>query len=116
MLVESNPKSGQITVGADKGYDARNSSSNAGCTASHPYVAQNTSRKSAADDRTTRHAGYAISQRIRKRIEEIFGWAKTVEGFRKTRYRGVDRTQLAAYFVGAAYNLVRMARLLPAPG
>ena len=52
-----------------------------------------------------------MSQRIRKRIEEIFGWMKTVGGFRKTRYRGVDRTQLAAWWVGAAYNLVRMAKL-----
>lgn len=81
-----------------------------------PHIAENTSRKSAVDDRTTRHAGYAISQRIRKRVEEIFGWAKTVGGFRKTRFQGVARTQLTAYFVGAAFNLVRMARLLPAPG
>lgn len=65
------------------------------------------------DGRTTRHAGYAISQRIRKRVEEIFGWGKTVGHFRRTRLRGQRRTQLAAYFVGAAYNLLRMARLLP---
>ncbi len=55
--------------------------------------------------------GHAASQRVRKRIEEIFGWMKTGGGFRRTRYRGRDRTQLAAYFVGAAYNLLRMARL-----
>ena len=54
---------------------------------------------------------YSISQRIRKRVEEIFGWVKTVGGFRKTRYRGTERTQLAAWWVGAAYNLVRMAKL-----
>ena len=68
-------------------------------------------RSSAIDERTTRHAGYDISQVIRKRIEEIFGWAKTIGGFRRTRFRGVERTQLAAYIVGAAYNLLRIARL-----
>jgi hypothetical protein len=56
--------------------------------------------------------GYATSQRVRKRVEEIFGWAKTVGGFRRTRFRGVRRTQLAAYIVGAAYNLTRMTRIL----
>ena len=66
---------------------------------------------SAIDGRTTRHESYSISQRIRKKIEEIFGWMKTVGGFRKTRYRGTHRTQLAAWWVGAAYNLVRMAKM-----
>jgi IS5 family transposase len=56
-----------------------------------------------------------VSQRIRKRVEEIFGWMKTVGGFRRTRYRGLDRTGLAGYLVGTAYNLVRMAKLLQAP-
>ena len=56
--------------------------------------------------------GYTVSQKIRKQIEEIFGWMKTVGGFRRTRYRGVERTELAGYFVAAAYNLVRMANLL----
>lgn len=116
MLVENNPQAGQVTVGADKGYDAQEFVEQCRLYDITPHIAQNTSRKSAVDDRTTRHPGYAISQRIRKRVEEIFGWAKTVGGFRKTRFRGVRRTQLAAYFVGAAYNLVRMARLLPAPG
>ena len=58
--------------------------------------------------------GYAISQRARKRVEEIFGWMKAVGGFRRTRFRGLERTQLAGYFVGAAYNLLRIARLLAA--
>jgi len=76
-------------------------------------VAQNTSgRRSAIDGRTTRHTGYDTSQRIRKRIEEIFGWMKTVGGFRRTRYRGLERTQLAGYLVATAYNLVRMVRLV----
>ena len=63
------------------------------------------------DDRTTIQSGYQISQRIRKRAEEIFGWMKTVGGFRRSRYRGTDRTQAWAYFVASAYNLVRMAKL-----
>ncbi|MCC6809682.1 MAG: transposase, partial [Deltaproteobacteria bacterium] len=58
--------------------------------------------------------GYAISQRVRKRVEEIFGWMKTVGNFRRTRFKGLDRTEFASHFVGAAYNLIRMAKLLPA--
>ena len=65
------------------------------------------------DARTTRHEGYRISQRKRKRIEEIFGWMKAVGGFRKTRFVGIVKTQLAAHMVGAAYNLLRMAKLAP---
>ena len=64
---------------------------------------------------TTRHPGYAASQRIRKRVEEIFGWMKTVGGFRRTRYRGLDKTGLAGYLVATAYNLVRLGRLLAKP-
>jgi transposase len=77
-----------------------------------PHVARNTSkRRSAIDGRTTRHPGYAVSQKIRKRVEEVFGWMKTVGGFRRTRYRGLDRTGLAGYLVATAYNLVRLSRL-----
>ena len=65
--------------------------------------------------RTTRHPGYAISQKKRKRIEEIFGWLKTVAGLRKTRHRGVARVQWMFTFALAVYNLVRMRNLLPAP-
>jgi IS5 family transposase len=65
------------------------------------------------DGRTTRHVGYLISQRLRKRVEEIFGWAKTVACFRKTRFRGQARTQLAAHLVAAAYNLLRISTLIP---
>ena len=64
-------------------------------------------------ERTTGHVGYAISQRVRKRVEEVFGWIKTVGNFRRTRYRGVARTSLAAYLAGAAYNLLRIAKLCP---
>jgi len=68
---------------------------------------------SAIDGRTTRHGGYGVSQRIRKRVEEIGGWIKEIGGFRRTRFKGQIRTQLAGWFVGAAYNLLRMAKLLP---
>ena len=80
-----------------------------------PHVAQNERRPggSALDLRTTNWPGYAVSQRVRKRVEEIFGWIKTVGNFRRTRYRGVERTTFAAYLVGAAYNLLRIAKLCP---
>lgn len=81
-----------------------------------PHVAQNTSgRTSAIDGRTTRHAGYAISQRIRKRIEEGFGWIKTIAGQEKTRFRGRDRVGWAFTFAAAAYNLARLPKLMAAP-
>jgi transposase len=101
------------SLGADKNYDTRGFVDFLRRRKIVPHVAANTKRKggSAIDGRTTRHQSYTISQRIRKRIEEIFGWTKTVGGFRKTRYRGTDRTQLAAWWVGAAYNLLRMAKL-----
>ena len=103
------------TLAGDKGYDVRsfvNTVRTAGVT---PHVAQNMSRRrSAIDARTTRHVGYAVSQRKRKLVEEIFGWMKTVGGLRRTRYRGAERTGLWAYLVATAYNLVRMAKLMPA--
>src|SRR6266536_3143305 len=80
-----------------------------------PHVAQNQNRRrSAIDDRTVGHPGYLISQRLRKRVEEIFGWWKTVAGGRKLRYVGLKRNQLWAELTCAAYNLVRMANLCPA--
>lgn len=99
----------RITVGADRGYDAKDFV--AACRRSKvtPHVAQK--RYSAIDKRTTRHESYRISQRVRKRIEEVFGWFKTVAGLRRTRYRGLRRTQLAAYLIGAAYNLLRISKL-----
>lgn len=101
------------TLAADKGYDTRDCVADLRQRQVTPHVAQNTSgRRSAIDRRTTRHVGYAISQRIRKRVEEIFGWMKTTGGFRRTRYRGLARTQLAGYLVATAYNLVRMVRLV----
>jgi hypothetical protein len=80
-----------------------------------PHVAQNTSgRSSAIDGRTTRHGGYAVSQRIRKRIEEALGWIKTVAGQEKSRFRGRDRVGWAFTFAAAAYNLVRLPKLIVA--
>ena len=82
-----------------------------------PPGAQNTKgRASAIDGRTTRHPGYAISQRVRKRVEEIFGWTKTVGGGRKLRYIGVACNQMWADLTVAAYNLVRMTKLAPNRG
>ena len=103
------------TLGGDKGYDTWGCVGAMRARGVTPHVAQNTSgRTSAIDGRTTRHRGYALSQRLRKRVEEVFGWMKTVGGFRRTRYRSLDRTGLAGYLVGTAYNLVRMARLMTA--
>jgi transposase len=101
------------SLGADKGYDTKDFVGFLRRRKILPHVAANTQRRggSAIDGRTTRHQSYSVSQRIRKQVEEIFGWVKTVGGFRKTRYRGTERTQLAAWWVGAAYNLVRMAKL-----
>jgi transposase len=101
------------TLGADKGYDTRDFVAGLRALAVTPHVAQNTSnRASALDDRTTRHAGYAVSQRLRKRVEEIFGWLKTVALFRKTRHRGVRRVGWMFTFAAAVYNLVRIRNLL----
>jgi transposase len=115
MLEDNKAAAGRITLGADKGYDTAEFVAECRAIDVVPHVAQNITahRGSKIDRRTTRQPGYAISQRIRKRVEEIFGWAKTTGNFRRTRFRGRPRTQLAAYLMGAAYNLVRMARLLP---
>ena len=103
------------TVGADKAYDTKDCVAQLRKKKVTLHVAQNTSngRHSAIDGRTTRWLGYTISQRIRKRVEEIFGWMKTVGGFRKTRYRGLELVDFAGYLVAAAYNLVRLAKLAP---
>jgi transposase len=102
-----------ITLGADKAYDAEDFVNELRSMKVTPHVAQNTSgRRSAIDGRTTRHGGYAVSQRIRKRIEEAFGWIKTVAGQDKTKFRGRDRVGWAFTFAAAAYNLVRLPKLL----
>jgi transposase len=102
----------RITLGADKGYDSADFVADLRAEQITPHVAQNTSRRrSAIDGRTTRHAGYAHSQRRRKLVEEVFGWTKSVAGGRKLRYRGVARNRLWAELTAGAYNLVRIARL-----
>ena len=105
------------TLGADKGYDTRDFVALLRRRRITPHIAAHTRRRggSALDGRTTRHAGYALSQRVRKRVEEIFGWMKTTGGFRRTRFKGRQRTQLQAWWVATAYNLLRMAKLLPEP-
>lgn len=102
-----------ITLGADRGYDTKDFVMELRELNVCPHVAQNTSgRRSAIDGRTTRHAGYVTSQRIRKRIEEAFGWIKTVACLRKARFRGRARIDLAFTLAAAAYNLVRLPKLL----
>jgi hypothetical protein len=81
-----------------------------------PHIAAIAGRRTPGlDGRTTRHAGYALSQRLRKLVEEVFGWAKTVGGLRKTRFVGRARTEMHALLVGTAYNLLRVSRLAPLP-
>jgi transposase len=105
------------TLGADKGYHNKAFVERLRNKNLIPHIARIEARSTPGlDGRTTRHEGYAISQRKRKRIEEIFGWMKTVGGLRKSRFVGIVKTQFAAYMVGAAYNLLRMARLQPNTG
>ena len=104
-----------VTLGGDKAYDVEDFVNELRSMNVTPHVAQNTSgRRSAIDGRTTRHGGYLASQRIRKRIEEAFGWIKTVAGQEKTRFRGLARVGFAFTFAAAAYNLVRLPKLIAA--
>ncbi len=107
----------RITLGGDKGFDTEDFVNELRSMNVTPHVAQNTTnRRSAIDRRTTRHPGYAASQRIRKRIEEAFGWIKTVAGQDKTKFRGVPCAGFAFTFAAAAYNLVRLPKLLHEAG
>ena len=102
----------RVTLGADRGYDTRAFIEDLRQREVTPHVAQHTTRRrSAIDGRTTQHEGYRLSQRVRKRVEEIFGWMKTVGGGRKLRYIGTEKNQLWATLTAATYNLVRMAKL-----
>ena len=106
-----------VTLGADKGYHTKDFVAHLRQRGIAPHIAQIDGRKTPGlDARTTRHAGYAMSQRKRKRVEEIFGWMKAYGGLRRTLVRGLARVQMHAYIVGAAYNLLRMSRLDPATG
>jgi transposase len=117
MINDALPGTRRITLAGDKGYDTRDFVEQCRSFNVTPHVAQNVNarRRSAIDGRTTSAVGYAISQRVRKRVEEIFGWMKTVGNFRKTRYIGFGANQVAAYFVAAAYNLLRMSKLMELP-
>jgi transposase len=113
VMMEKLPGTKGVTVGGDKGFDTRGFVAECRNLRVTPHVAQNHARAggSAIDARTTRHAGYRISQRKRKRIEECFGWLKTVAGLRKLRHRGVCKVDWIFTFACAAYNLVRMRNL-----
>jgi transposase len=113
LMLEQIPGTQPVTVGGDKGFDTRDFVKECRNVRVTPHVAQNHERRggSAIDGRTTRHAGYAISQRKRKRIEECFGWLKTIALMRKVRHRGVCKVDWIFTFACAAYNLVRMRNL-----
>jgi transposase len=122
MLNRHSPGSSRrLTLAADKGYDAASFIGRLRQMAVTPHIARNDAvtktgkrRRSAIDARTTRHPGYAASQRVRKRIEEAFGWAKTIGGMAKTKLRGTGRNAFKFTLTMAAYNLIRMPKLLAA--
>jgi IS5 family transposase len=112
-MVQQLPGRHRVTVAADKGYDTRALVAELRAMHATPHIAQHTTkRRSAIDARTTRHPGYAISQQKRKRVEQSFGWIKTVGGLRNLRHRGGPLVDWIFTFTAAAYNVVRMRRLL----
>ena len=114
-LVAARAGPGLITVGGDRAYDAADFVMELRQLGATPHVAQNTvGRRSAIDQRTTRHAGYRQSQRARHRIEEVFAWVKTIAGQSKTKHRGLDRVRWQFTLASAAYNLIRLPKLLEA--
>jgi IS5 family transposase len=114
LMVQRIENTQRVTMAGDKGYDTKNFVNTMRGLNVTPHVAQNEKRPggSAIDARTTRHAGYQVSQRKRKRIEEVFGWMKTVGMLRKTRHRGAFKVGWIFTFTAAAYNLVRLRNLL----
>lgn len=115
------PGSRRLTLGADKGYDAKPFAAELRAMNVTPHIARHDAvtktgkrRRPSVDGRTTRHPGYSASQRIRKRIEEPFGWAKTIAGLAKTKFKGTRRVAHQFTFAMAAYNLIRLPRLLAA--
>jgi transposase len=113
VMLEQIPGGKPVTVGGDKGFDTRDFVAECRHLGVTPHVAQNLKRNggSAIDGRTTRHHGYRVSQKRRKRIEECFGWLKTIALLRKLRHRGVCKVDWIFAFACAAYNLVRMRNL-----
>jgi transposase len=115
VMLSRRPGRHRITLGADKAYDTRDHVAELRHLAATPHVAQYASgprRRSAIDARTTRHPGYAISQRRRKQVEQAFGWMKTIALLRKLRHRGGARVEWIFTFTAAAYNIIRMRRLI----
>ena len=114
-MLDRLPTVGPATLGADRGFDAQDFVMELRERQVTPHIAQNTSgRRSAIDGRTTRHPGYAQSQRARKRIEEAFGWIKTIAGQARTRLRGLERVRWAFTLAAAAYDLIRLPKLIEA--
>jgi hypothetical protein len=114
-MIGAIPGQHRITVGGDKAYDTADFVADMRGLDATPHVAQNdTGRRSAIDGRTTRHWGYQVSLLVRKRIEEAFGWVKTIGGQRKTRYRGTPRVGWMFTLSAAAYDLIRLPKLLGA--
>jgi transposase len=112
-MVAARPGNHRITLGADKAYDVAGFVADLRAYNVTPHVVQNTTnRRSAIDGRTTRHPGYAVSGRMRKRIEEVFGWVKGAAGFRKTHHRGLARVGWMFTLTATAYNLVRLPKLV----
>jgi transposase len=117
VMIEGIPGRHRITIAADKGYDTRDFVANLRAMRATPHVAQygaTEHRGSAVDGRTTCHPGYAVSQQKRKLVEQGFGWIKSVGGLRKLRHRGGPLVTWVFTFTAAAYNIVRLRRLLPA--
>jgi transposase len=113
LMAETLTGTHRVTMGADKGYDAHEFIAELRHMEITPHVAQNdANRRSAVDERTTHHAGYQISQKRRKRIEEVFGWMKSIGLLRKLRHRGLERVGWMFTFTAAAYNLVRLRNLM----
>jgi len=117
VMLEQVPGDGRITVGGDKGFDTAEFVAECRHMNVTPHVARNTGRRggSAIDGRTRRHQGYTVSQRKRKRIEECFGRLKDIALLRKLTHRGLFRVGWIFTFAAAAYNLVRLRRLIPIP-
>ena len=117
LMLEQVPSTKQVTVGGDKGFDTADFVAECRHMQVTPHVAQNQTRRggSAIDKRTTRHEAYGVSQRKRKRIEECFGWLKTIALLRKVRHRGIFKVDWVFTFACAAYNLVRLRNLSVQP-
>jgi hypothetical protein len=113
LMAEAIPGGKRVTLGGDKNYDTQELVGELRGMNITPHVAQNnTNRRSSVDERTTRHAGYEVSQQKRKRVEQVFGWMKIVGGLKKVKLRGIDKVGWLFTFTGAAYNLCRLRNLM----